>query len=392
MGIVYLARQVRLNRLCALKMVLAGPHAHPEALVRFLAEAEAGARLQHERIVQIHNVGEHDGLPFLELEYLAGGSLDRILDGTPWPPKEAAAMVEVLARAVSEAHAIGIVHRDLKPSNVLLTPEGLPKVGDFGLAKALQLDGCMTATDSVLGSPHYMAPEQADGRTREVGPPADVYALGAILYELLTGRPPFVAPTVLETLEQVKTVEPAPLSRLQPSLPRDLETICLKCLCKEPARRYPTGVELADDLGRFLRGEPIRARRIRRAERTWRWCKRHPDLAALIAAVVLLSMTLAVVATAAAAAFRSIADHERRLLASVHAVRGADAAGAGRPARRPAEPGRGPGPDRRRPGPRRGPPGPDRRGPGRGPAAGPGLAARGRAGRRRLQPRRPPPA
>ena len=262
MGVVYRARQVLLNRSCVLKMILAGAHADAEAIVRFLAEAEAVARMQHPNVVQIHHIGEADGLPFFELEYVEGGSLDRRLDGTPWPARRAAELIEALARGVAEAHRLGIVHRDLKPANVLLAADGTPKVTDFGLAKSQAMDSGLTRTDLIMGSPQYMAPEQASGRTREVGPAADVYALGAILYELLTGRPPFRAATVLETLEQVKNAEPVPPGKLQPGLARDLETICLKCLQKDPSRRYATAGELADDLGRWRTGAPINARPI----------------------------------------------------------------------------------------------------------------------------------
>ena len=260
MGVVYKARQVRLNRPVALKMILAGAHAGAEAAARFLAEAEAVAKLQHPNIVQIFHIGEHDGLPYFEMEYVGGGSLADRLDGTPRPPREAARLVETLAGAMAEAHRLGIVHRDLKPANILLTPEGAPKVADFGLAKLLNVESGLTRTDSILGSPSYMAPEQAEGKTKEVGPAADVYALGAILYELLTGRPPFRGATVLETLEQVKTAEPVPPSRLVPGLPRDVETIALKCLQKDPGRRYESAAALAEDLRRFLAGEPIVAR------------------------------------------------------------------------------------------------------------------------------------
>ena len=234
MGVVYHARQVRLNRPCALKMILAGAHAGDLATSRFLAEAQAVARLHHPNIVQIHHISESDGLPYFELEYVEGGSLRKRLDGTPWPARRAAGLVEVLARGVAEAHRLGIVHRDLKPDNVLLAADGTPKITDFGLAKSLEGDSGLTATDSIMGSPGYMAPEQAEGKAKQVGPLADVYALGAILYELLTGRPPFRAATVLETLEQVKATEPVPPSRLVPGLSRDIETIALKCLQKEP--------------------------------------------------------------------------------------------------------------------------------------------------------------
>ncbi len=288
MGVVYRARQVRLNRPCALKMILAGAHATPEAATRFLAEAEAIARLEHPHIVRIHHIGESDGLPFFELEFAPGGSLDRQLDGTPWPPPRAARMAAQLASAIAEAHRQGIVHRDLKPGNVLLAADGTPKITDFGLAKAVGSESGLTATEAILGSPSYMAPEQAGGKAKEAGPAADVYALGAILYELLTGRPPFRAATVLETLEQVKTVEPVPPSQLVPRLPRDVETICLKCLQKDPARRYESAAALAEDLRRFLAGEAILARPVGRPERAWRWCRRNPVVAGLAAAVLLL--------------------------------------------------------------------------------------------------------
>jgi WD40 repeat protein len=288
MGVVYKARQVRLNRPCALKMILAGAHATPEAAARFLAEAEAIARLQHPHIVQIHHIGEADGLPFFELEFVPGGSLDRRLDGTPWPPGRAAHLAEQLARGIAATHALGIVHRDLKPANVLLAADGAPKITDFGLAKAVGSESGLTRSEAILGSPSYMAPEQAGGRTKEAGPAADVYALGAILYELLTGRPPFRGATVLETLEQVKSAEPVPPSRLVPGTPRDAETIALKCLQKDPGKRYESAAALAEDLRRFQAGEPIVARPVGPAGRAWRWCRRNPAVASLTAAVLLL--------------------------------------------------------------------------------------------------------
>jgi predicted Ser/Thr protein kinase len=291
MGVVYRARQVRLNRPCALKVILAGAHADPVAAVRFLAEAEAVARLQHSHIVQIHHIGEADGLPFFELEYVEGGSLDKRLDGTPWPARRATTLIEALARGVAEAHRLGIIHRDLKPSNILIAADGTPKIADFGLAKSLDVESGLTATESILGTPSYMAPEQAEGKARQVGPLADVYALGAILYELLVGRPPFRGTTVLETLEQVKTAEPVPPSRLVPGLPRDAETIALKCLQKDPAKRYASAATLAEDLRRFLEDRPIRARRTSSAERLLRWGRRNKAVAALLLSVV---VTLAV--------------------------------------------------------------------------------------------------
>ena len=291
MGVVYRARQVRLNRPCVLKMILAGAHASAEATVRFLAEAEAVARLQHPNIVQIHHIGEADGLPYFELEYVPGGQPGRRLDGTPWPARRAAELVEPLARGVAEAHRLGIVHRDLKPANILLAADGTPKLTDFGLAKSLASDSGLTRTDSIMGSPSYMAPEQAEGKTKQVGPLADVYALGAILYELLTGGPPFRGTTVLETLEQVKNAEPVPPSRLVPGLPRDVETIALKCLQKEPAKRYDSAAALAEDLRRFLGGEPIVARPVPIWERGWRWCRRNPLAAESLAGAAGIFLT-----------------------------------------------------------------------------------------------------
>jgi eukaryotic-like serine/threonine-protein kinase len=299
MGVVYKARQVRLNRIVALKMILAGEHAGPEAAARFLTEAEAVARLQHPQVVQIFSIGDHEGHPYLEMEYVAGGSLGARLDGTPWSAGEAARLLESLARTIHEAHRHGIVHRDLKPANILLTPDGTPKLSDFGLAKSLDGDADLTRSDTVLGSPSYMAPEQAGGRAKQVGPSADVYALGAILYTLLTGRPPFKAATVLQTLEQVKNVEPLPPSRLMPGLPRDIETICLKCLEKDPARRYAAAQELADDLDRFLAGEPISARPVGAVGRTIKWARRRPATAAL-ALVSALSTVLLIAILASA--------------------------------------------------------------------------------------------
>jgi WD40 repeat protein len=289
MGVVYRARQIRLNRPCVLKMILAGVHADAASIARFLGEAEAVARLQHPNIVQIHNVGQADGLPFFELEYVEGGSLDRRLDGTPWPARRAAELVEALARGVAEAHRQGIIHRDLKPGNVLLMADGTPKITDFGLAKALDKESGLTRTDSIMGSPGYMAPEQAAGLARQVGPLADVYSLGAMLYELLTGAPPFRGTTALEIIEQVKHAEPMPPSRLVPGLPRDVETIALKCLQKEQGKRYDSAAALAEDLRRFLAGESIVARPVPFWERGWRWCRRHPVPATLTAALVLVA-------------------------------------------------------------------------------------------------------
>ena len=366
MGVVYKARQVGLNRLVALKMVLAGAHAGEEELLRFRAEAEAVARLKHASIVQIYDIGEHEGRPYFALEFVDGGTLAQKLGGTPLPPREAAQLTELLAQAVACAHEQGVVHRDLKPANVLLSGEGrgvseekkegssqrkrpndssqrseavevgsgergvgssarssrglfgrklrqsnsslstshsslTPKITDFGLAKQMDTDSSQTKSGTIMGTPSYMAPEQAAGLSKDIGPAADIYSLGAMLYEMLVGRPPFRAATMLETLEQVRSQEPVAPSRLQPGLPSDLTTICLKCLAKDSAKRYPTAIELASDLRRFLNGEAIMARPAGAVEKSWRWCRRNPALAitgglavsALIAATA-LSVTVAV--------------------------------------------------------------------------------------------------
>jgi tetratricopeptide (TPR) repeat protein len=292
MGVVYRARQLSLNRIVALKMILAGEFAAPADQARFQREAEASAQLQHPNIVQTFEVGAVGRRPFLSMEFVEGTSLERQLAVSPMNGRSAAALIESIALAIDYAHQHGVIHRDLKPANVLLTPEGIPKVTDFGLAKQLDtglpLDrNELTKSGTLLGTPEYMAPEQAAGRTDRIGPAADTYALGAILYEALTGRPPFHGETPLDTLDQVRSNEPLPPSRLQPQLARDLETICLKALSKQPTRRYETAKSLADDLRRFLNGEPILARRTGPVERAWRWCRRKPLVAVLAAALVL---------------------------------------------------------------------------------------------------------
>jgi serine/threonine protein kinase len=320
MGVVYQARQIALQRTVALKMVLNGAHAGPKELGRFRAEAAVLARLQHPNIVQIYEVGEAAGRPYFALEFVAGGSLAQHLHGVPQPLRPAAQLVETLARAVHAAHANGVVHRDLKPANILLqrsevrsqkseqqdlvsnpassdlwplTSDLCPKITDFGVAKCVAGDGeapglgSPTASGELLGTPQYMAPEQAATPRQQVGPAADVYALGAILYELLTGRPPFAGETTLDTVLQVLHIEPVSVTSLQPNVPRDLETICLKCLRKEPRKRYGSALELAEDVQRFLRDEPIRARPLRPVEKLGRWVRRHPVPAGLLAAGLL---------------------------------------------------------------------------------------------------------
>jgi serine/threonine protein kinase/WD40 repeat protein len=338
MGVVYRARQASLNRLVALKMVLAGPHAPPAERARLRAEAEAMARLQHPHIVQVYEVGESGGLPFLAMELADGGLADQ-LAGTPQPARPAAELMELVARAVHHAHQRGIVHRDLKPANVLLVrsdrPQAVelgrspaeagryePKVTDFGLAKRLEGEAGQTQSGAILGTPNYMAPEQAAGKAREAGPAADVYALGAILYELLTGRPPFRGVTVPDTLEQVRSQDPVPPGRLQPKLPRDLQTICLKCLHKEPGKRYASAQALAEDLRRFLNEEPVQARPVGQAERFWRWCRRNPVVASLTGSVALLLVLIAVASSVTALYLRAtLEESERNREAAVQAHR-----------------------------------------------------------------------
>ncbi len=294
MGVVFKARQAGLNRDVAIKMILAGAWATATEVARFRAEAEAAAALRHPNIVQIYEVGEHNGLPYFSLEFMEGGSLAKKLDHTPQPARPAAELVEIVARAVHVAHQHGIIHRDLKPANVLLTGDGLPKITDFGLARRLEGDSNQTRTGDLLGTPGYMAPEQAAAKPGTVGPAADVYALGAILYEMLTGRPPFQAETPWDVLTQVLSADPVPPRRLQPKVPADLETICLKCLEKEPSKRYASAAALADDLGRFLADRPIRARPAGAAERLWRWRRRNPVLS-LLTGLTALAMAAAVV-------------------------------------------------------------------------------------------------
>lgn len=379
MGIVYRARHRKLKRLVALKMVLSGAHASPEHLARFRTEAEAVARLQHPNIVQIYEVGEHEGQPWFSLEFVEGGTLAQYLARSPQAPRLAAQVIETLARAVHYAHQHGIVHRDLKPANVLLqipearapkaehrgehtgslslektvvgntpseagmprqpaavpepvllTADLCPKITDFGLAKQLEDDSLQTQSGAILGTPSYMAPEQAGGQSHAVGPGADIYALGAMLYEMLTGRPPFKATTIMETVNLVLKEEPVPPRRLQPRVPADLDTICLKCLHKDPLKRYLSGEALAEDLRRFQANEAILARPTSAAERLLKWSRRRPALAGLVAVsaaamVALLAGWFAFTLQIQKQRDRAEANYQRALLVVNHMLETASA-------------------------------------------------------------------
>jgi serine/threonine-protein kinase len=293
MGIVYRARHRKLNRPVALKMILAGAYASPQDRARFQREAEAVAALRHPNVVQVYDSGEAGGRPYFTMEFVEDGTLAEKLDGTPLPARPATDLVAALARAVHAAHASGVVHRDLKPGNVLLTADGTPKVTDFGLARYVEGGPVLTLSGTRLGTPSYMAPEQALGQPRAIGPTTDVYALGAILYELLTGRPPFKGESPAETERQVIANDPVPPSRLNAGVPRDLETICLKCLHKEPHRRYASAEALADDLERFQRGDAIAARPEGRLGRLIRQVRRRPVFSTALAAGLLCATALA---------------------------------------------------------------------------------------------------
>ena len=300
MGVVYRARQSSLNRVVAVKMLLFGKFASDEFVKRFHREAEAAASLQHANIVAVHEVGEHEGQHYFSMDYVAGKDLGELTRGNPLPARRAAGYLKTIAEAIHFAHQRGILHRDVKPSNVLIDEFDQPRITDFGLAKQLKGDPELTTTGQVLGSPNYMPPEQAEPRRGEVNAASDVYSLGAILYHLLTGRPPFLAETLEDTLRQLLNDEPVAPSRLNASVPRDLETICLKCLEKGPRRRYGSAHELADDLSRWLKGEPIHARPVTVLDRAVKWTKRQPAIAALAVSVLLLLIVVAVGSTIAA--------------------------------------------------------------------------------------------
>ncbi|MEX2141787.1 MAG: protein kinase [Pirellulales bacterium] len=296
MGIVYRARQLSLNRPVALKMILAGQLATPALVHRFHTEAESAARLDHPHIVPIYEIGEYDGQHYFSMKLIQGGTLAsasfKVNGRSKRSAEEAARLVATVARAVHYAHQRGILHRDLKPTNILLDEAGEPHVTDFGLAKLAEDDSGLTISAAILGTPAYMSPEQAAGQTKGLTTAADTYSLGAILYELLAGRPPFHAPSVVETLRQVCEQEPPRPHTLNPAVDRDLETICLKCLNKDPQRRYGSAEMLADDLDHWRNGEPINARPVNAAEKFWRWCRRKPALAA---SVLLIGVLLLIV-------------------------------------------------------------------------------------------------
>jgi serine/threonine-protein kinase len=288
MGVVFKARHLKLNRPVAIKMLLAGAYAGPEELARFRREAEAVAALRHPNIVQVHDAGEVAGHPYFTMECVEGGTLSHSLVGRPKPPRRAAELLITLASAVQFAHQSGFIHRDLKPANVLLTADGVPKITDFGLVRPIASGSQVTRSGDFLGTPCYMAPEQARGHASAVGPAVDIYALGAVLYEMLTGRPPFDEATPVETIYKVITEVPAPPSRWNVKVPRDLDTICLKCLQKSPARRYASAQDLANDLHRFLDGKPVLARPVGPLERAVKWGRRRPAAALLVAALLVM--------------------------------------------------------------------------------------------------------
>ncbi len=298
MGVVYKARQAKLNRFVALKMIRSGELADDEQVQRFYAEAESAAKLDHPGIVPVYEVGQANGQHFFSMALVVGTSLnEQVKNDGPLPPKEAARLLKLVVEAVEYAHGKGIIHRDIKPQNILLDEAGQPRLTDFGLAKQVLGQSELTATGQVMGTPSYMPPEQASGKLDEIGTASDVYSLGATLYFVLTGRPPFQTASMAETIRQVLDVQPVPLRRLNPEIPRDLETICLKCLRKESVKRYGTAAELAADLGNWLENRPIVARPVGRAEKAWLWCKRRPTLVLMSLLLVVLSVVGTVAGT-----------------------------------------------------------------------------------------------
>jgi WD40 repeat protein/serine/threonine protein kinase len=295
MGVVYRARQGRLERIVAVKMILAGPFASKQLIQRFRGEVMTAALLQHPNIVAIHDVGIHEDQHYFSMDYIEGQNLSQLVGTRPLSPVKAARYVKIIAEAIHYAHSQGVLHRDLKPSNVLVdAATDQPRITDFGLAKRLDGESSLTGTGQVLGSPSFLPPEQAAGEQGKVGRRSDIYSLGAILYHLLTARPPFQGETLTEVLNQVLQDEPLAPHLLTPRVPQDLETICLKCLQKEPSSRYQTAQDLADDLGRYLQDEPIQARPVNRIEKAWRWCRRKPAIASLSAATGLLLLAVAI--------------------------------------------------------------------------------------------------
>jgi serine/threonine protein kinase/WD40 repeat protein len=318
MGVVYRARQIGLNRVVALKMILSGRYASTTELARFKKEAALIASLPHPNIVQVFDCSEHDGHPYFTCECIEGGTLANKISGVPQPAREAARFLETLARAVHHAHQAGIIHRDIKPANILLTKDGVPKIVDFGLAKQADSELSATIQGALLGTPMYMSPEQSAGHGKHVGPATDIYGLGAILYEMLTGRPPFQASNIQEVLKKIGESEPVSPRLIRRSIPRDLETICLKAMEKRPSDRYRSAADMAEDLQRFLSDRPIQARPVSQLESLWRLCKRQPLKASALLASVLLLVTVTIVSLFLANSFSRIS--RRAMLAESAAI------------------------------------------------------------------------